>query len=631
MKRVFLLRIFVAVFALFFYIGANAQSNQSIMGLRLIVNNNVAGGVKRFTYSSSNATGSWGRALDSTWQNVPLVEASPDITACGSLNPVTGNSWVLIYRGNCEFGAKALAAQNVGAKGVIIVQNIAGAGPIGMAAGSSGNSVTIPVLMISKEDGDLIKAELDASHSVSISLTKWGFGYAHDLAIVPGSVAAPHDKSVPLAQVSTGNPSQYLFYHGGFVANTGTANTTNVKLKQVVTFTPTSGSATVLYEDSASVASFNAADSIIQMFSANSKALNATETGRYDVAYTVSSDDADQNPADNTMTASMDVTPQLFCKGRINPNGQNPLANQFFSYRNNPEFVWGPLFYVNKDGYKADKVKMIFYDNDTTKHQLAGDAIAYIFKWVDGSNGGTVDGFMQSRELSLKSIAGRSFQSLDSNSQPITVSCGDSNGIAATIVLEDNSTYWVGVKVPTGWYLGCDGDVNYYNRTNAAQNFATNKRDDFWAALYNQPFTTLRSNITDTVETIPFASNNYNSKFIDSIAYSSVVGTVPAVAFFTGQFPEKVQNSEQLAAQISMYPIPTSSVINAKVNLLDNKKIEEVSVIDGMGRTVYSSAIDHMNQGIISVSTNSFAGGTYYMIFKTHDSYLSRTFVVAGK
>ncbi|MGN6478234.1 MAG: DUF3244 domain-containing protein, partial [Flavipsychrobacter sp.] len=102
-------------------------------------------------------------------------------------------------------------------------------------------------------------------------------------------------------------------------------------------------------------------------------------------------------------------------------------------------------------------------------------------------------------------------------------------------------------------------------------------------------------------------------------------------AFFTGQFPEKVQNSEQLAAQISMYPIPTSSVINAKVNLLDNKKIEEVSVIDGMGRTVYSSAIDHMNQGIISVSTNSFAGGTYYMIFKTHDSYLSRTFVVAGK
>lgn len=62
--------------------------------------------------------------------------------------------FALIYRGTCEFGAKALAAQTAGATGVIIVNNLLGVA--GMGAGANGASVTIPVIMVTTEAGDAI-------------------------------------------------------------------------------------------------------------------------------------------------------------------------------------------------------------------------------------------------------------------------------------------------------------------------------------------------------------------------------------------------------------------------------------------------------------------------------------------
>ena len=65
----------------------------------------------------------------------------------------------VIRRGLCEFGFKALAAQNEGAVAVIIVNNVPG-DPVGMAGGVFGDQVTIPVFMLSDTDGEAIIAEL---------------------------------------------------------------------------------------------------------------------------------------------------------------------------------------------------------------------------------------------------------------------------------------------------------------------------------------------------------------------------------------------------------------------------------------------------------------------------------------
>jgi hypothetical protein len=75
----------------------------------------------------------------------------------------------VLRRGACEFGTKALAAQNAGAIAVIVVNNQTGA-PIVMAGGVDGELVTIPVLMVSDVVGELIVGELLAGETVNTTM-----------------------------------------------------------------------------------------------------------------------------------------------------------------------------------------------------------------------------------------------------------------------------------------------------------------------------------------------------------------------------------------------------------------------------------------------------------------------------
>ncbi|HPF10429.1 MAG TPA: T9SS-dependent M36 family metallopeptidase [Flavobacteriaceae bacterium] len=65
----------------------------------------------------------------------------------------------ILNRGECEFGFKALAAENEGAIAVIVVDRPSPSGnqyPLIMGAGAVGNLVTIPVFMVSETNGDAI-------------------------------------------------------------------------------------------------------------------------------------------------------------------------------------------------------------------------------------------------------------------------------------------------------------------------------------------------------------------------------------------------------------------------------------------------------------------------------------------
>ena len=75
----------------------------------------------------------------------------------------------VIRRGVCEFGFKALVAQNAGAIAVVVINNVEGA-PIVMAGGDFGDQVTIPVLMVSDVTGAAIVAELAAGNTVNSTM-----------------------------------------------------------------------------------------------------------------------------------------------------------------------------------------------------------------------------------------------------------------------------------------------------------------------------------------------------------------------------------------------------------------------------------------------------------------------------
>src|SRR5207253_9206412 len=81
-------------------------------------------------------------------------------TALTNASAVTGRI-ALIDRGNCTFVIKAKNAQDAGAIAVIVVDNVTASSPI--APGGSDPSVTIPVVGVTKTDGDSLRAQLSGN------------------------------------------------------------------------------------------------------------------------------------------------------------------------------------------------------------------------------------------------------------------------------------------------------------------------------------------------------------------------------------------------------------------------------------------------------------------------------------
>jgi len=81
---------------------------------------------------------------------------APNEDACTAVNTMTGKI-ALIRRGSCSFVTKVKNAQDEGAIGVIMMNNVPG---VPVAMGGTDATITIPAVMISKSDGDLLEAAI---------------------------------------------------------------------------------------------------------------------------------------------------------------------------------------------------------------------------------------------------------------------------------------------------------------------------------------------------------------------------------------------------------------------------------------------------------------------------------------
>ena len=88
------------------------------------------------------------------------TSATDACTALTNASAVTGRI-ALIDRGNCPFVVKAKNAQDAGAIAMIVVDNVTASSPI--VPGGSDPSVTIPVVGITKTDGDSLRTQLSGS------------------------------------------------------------------------------------------------------------------------------------------------------------------------------------------------------------------------------------------------------------------------------------------------------------------------------------------------------------------------------------------------------------------------------------------------------------------------------------
>ncbi|MFL2563739.1 MAG: choice-of-anchor B family protein [Flavobacteriales bacterium] len=96
----------------------------------------------------------WGGSLNASL-TASLIHVDDQVNqSCEPTSYELSGSIALIKRGACQFGLKALNAENAGAVAVIIYNNNNSGQPLGLGAGDDSDDVTIPVFSISGADGN---------------------------------------------------------------------------------------------------------------------------------------------------------------------------------------------------------------------------------------------------------------------------------------------------------------------------------------------------------------------------------------------------------------------------------------------------------------------------------------------
>lgn len=244
------------------------------------------------------------------------VDSSPtqDSLYClaGAAGSLSGKIAVL-YRGECGFGVKALNAQNAGAVAVVIINNqddIA----INMQGGTEGMSVTIPVVIISKSNGAIIRAKMDNGETVVVLIGNKTGHFANDLGSDSKHIMNTLYQAIPLevAQSAADFPLQL----GAYAMNYGSALPTGVTMKVEV-----KKGATSLHTATSAPFDFTAGaneDSVWVDFPAY--ALTSFTLGEYSITYTVIHP-SEQYAGDNAVTTKFNFTNDLISMARLAPNG----------------------------------------------------------------------------------------------------------------------------------------------------------------------------------------------------------------------------------------------------------------------------------------------------------------------
>lgn len=282
-------------------VGITAWAAQAQVILYVNEPGNVAG-----NYDFTLATTGWGGPdmndpLNAITDTLALYAdgTADDTLACA---PFAGGSGLagkiaLLYRGTCEFGSKSLNAQNAGAIAVIIVNNVPGA-PVAMGAGADGANVTIPVVMVSQQDGASLRAAMDGGSPVVAFLGAINGFYEYSLGAYKRDVLLAPNLGRP-ALISQ-SASEFAVELGVFVHNFGTVDQSDVTLKALVT-----QGGTELYDQTSSPQTIVAGDSLFVTLPAFSQG-SYTDVP-YEVTYIIGSSIPDDFTADDTSTFAFQV------------------------------------------------------------------------------------------------------------------------------------------------------------------------------------------------------------------------------------------------------------------------------------------------------------------------------------
>lgn len=549
-------------------------------------------GTYDFTYVDGT---DWGISLDSVFVQGELAFVD-DGTADDSLgcNPLVNGAQIagkiaVVYRGACEFGMKAFNAQQAGAIGVIIVNNIAGP-PVGMGGGAMGSQVTIPVIMISQATGAAFWPEITAGTMQAMIGNKTGV-FANDLGAFKQHIVLPNSWAIP-SGIAT-NAAAFEIPVGAWVYNYGQNDQNGVTLNATITY-----GGNTIYNQTSTGVTLISEDSLFISLPTFSQA--SYSDGLYRLEYTISSSGGEDFPDDNNLITHFWIQPDHYSKSRWDTITMQPISTSHYRTvaTSGPDFMWCTVL-DHADAGNLTAYGVSFSATAASTSTLANKSIEVnLFEWNDV----IVDTMTFDM---LNPLQTAYYDYLDNTLSGVFVTAWFDNPQP----LSSGTKYLTCVRTTDpDIFIGSDDNLDYETSWDAYNPSAT-QFDDL------SVFFPLRSGTDPTFEWngVGFGSN-----------------PVPSIILHTSLLGLGVEENGTAGNVANPYPNPGSAYINIPLNITYNGKVT-VNVYDLAGKVVKSEVVNMNNTNNFNISTANLTNGMYHFNLKFSDNSIANFPVVITK
>lgn len=293
------------------------------------------------------------------------------------INDLTGKIAV-IYRNTCEFGYKALQAQDAGAVAAIIINREDEI--VQMGGGVEGLNVTIPCVFVTSLTGNQLVTEMSNGPVVVFLGSKVG-AYVNDIGANSGqALVSPYGGA---------NSLQYDGFEPGIqVYNYGTDDQAAVSINAKI-----DGPSGTIYDETVGPVAIVSGDTLA-VFPGNTDAFPAWnegvgnyENGEYTLTYTMDLGGTDDSDFDNVLSSSFSITDGTtigtLAVSPVDASGM-PVAN---TYPSNATTEYQGCVMIQEPNSSTMAVQGMYFipHTDTSVNDLAGSEIfGNAYQWDDG-------------------------------------------------------------------------------------------------------------------------------------------------------------------------------------------------------------------------------------------------------
>lgn len=306
---------------------------------------------------------------------------------CNALTnaPDVAGKIAVVYRNTCEFGTKALNAQNAGAVGVIIVNRDNEV--IAMGGGADGGSVTIPVVMLSSADGAILIDAINNPDPVVVFMGNKAGLYDDDLGGTIGTTLLP--KSYGISSQLAQNASEFSFEMGMRVYNYGNNAQNNITVHATIE----GPSSTLVYDEVSDEFSLAGLNGVIidssdvapgEMVSLPTFSLASYPEGRYIVTYTVSNAaTTDEFGDDNVITTEFEINDKIISYGMLDVANM-PVSSNYYQSGDFSTSYSSCISFRDANASRIGVNGLYFSATSAAETTLEGDQVqVYFYEWND--------------------------------------------------------------------------------------------------------------------------------------------------------------------------------------------------------------------------------------------------------